>query len=335
MQSVPRFAKNAMLLFGKARDIFRPPSRRHGIRARPRFSDPPGKISFPSAPFCVVGSTLLSCPHHRKSPARRTFAIISHPDAGKTTLTEKCSFTAMRCTWPARSRTARISGPRGPTGWNWSDSAASRFSSTVLQFEYAGYAVQPARHARPQGFFGGHLPGAQPRWTQRDGDRRRQGQSRRRPASSSRSAAIAACPSFTFINKCDRPTLKPARAVDELENVLGPPGVRGDRGRWVRTHPSQRGLRIGCTRGASISLNAGPGALIVPPTQGRTSATQVVGGELDLNPPMPRSPSNSHAGRCRPIPLTPPRCARPADRPASLGSARPQFGRRAAARRSF
>jgi peptide chain release factor 3 len=29
---------------------------------------------------------------------RRTFAIISHPDAGKTTLTESC------CSFPARSR---------------------------------------------------------------------------------------------------------------------------------------------------------------------------------------------------------------------------------------
>ena len=32
---------------------------------------------------------------------RRTFAIISHPDAGKTTLTESCCCTAARSSRPA------------------------------------------------------------------------------------------------------------------------------------------------------------------------------------------------------------------------------------------
>ena len=31
---------------------------------------------------------------------RRTFAIISHPDAGKTTLTEKLLLLAARSMWP-------------------------------------------------------------------------------------------------------------------------------------------------------------------------------------------------------------------------------------------
>ncbi len=33
---------------------------------------------------------------------RRTFAIISHPDAGKTTLTEKLLLFGVRSRWPAR-----------------------------------------------------------------------------------------------------------------------------------------------------------------------------------------------------------------------------------------
>ena len=37
-----------------------------------------------------------------ESARRRTFAIISHPDAGKTTLTEKLPYTAAPSTWPAR-----------------------------------------------------------------------------------------------------------------------------------------------------------------------------------------------------------------------------------------
>ena len=48
---------------------------------------------------------------------RRTFAIISHPDAGKTTLTEKLLLYAARSVRPARSRRARAeSGDVGLDG---------------------------------------------------------------------------------------------------------------------------------------------------------------------------------------------------------------------------
>jgi peptide chain release factor 3 len=43
---------------------------------------------------------------------RRTFAIISHPDAGKTTLTEKLLLFGGAIQLP-------------PTGWRWSSNAAS------------------------------------------------------------------------------------------------------------------------------------------------------------------------------------------------------------------
>jgi peptide chain release factor 3 len=47
---------------------------------------------------------------------RRTFAIISHPDAGKTTLTEKLLLQGARSIWPVRSRRAARRGARGRTG---------------------------------------------------------------------------------------------------------------------------------------------------------------------------------------------------------------------------
>ncbi len=47
---------------------------------------------------------------------RRTFAIISHPDAGKTTLTEKLLLFGGAIHWPARSRPRAIAAGRGRTG---------------------------------------------------------------------------------------------------------------------------------------------------------------------------------------------------------------------------
>ena len=78
----------------------------------------------------------------REVARRRTFAIISHPDAGKTTLTEKFllyggavqlagSVTARK---NQRATTSRLDGAGEA-------SAASRVSSTVLQFDYGGYRV--------------------------------------------------------------------------------------------------------------------------------------------------------------------------------------------------
>jgi peptide chain release factor 3 len=54
---------------------------------------------------------------------RRTFAIISHPDAGKTTLTEKLLWFggAIQVAGEVRGRKA---APQ--TGWNWKSNAVFR-----------------------------------------------------------------------------------------------------------------------------------------------------------------------------------------------------------------
>jgi len=72
---------------------------------------------------------------------RRTFAIISHPDAGKTTLTEKLllyggaihlagSVKARRATRHATSDWMKLEQERGIS-----------VTSSVLQFEYLGYQL--------------------------------------------------------------------------------------------------------------------------------------------------------------------------------------------------
>ena len=72
---------------------------------------------------------------------RRTFAIISHPDAGKTTLTEKLLLYG-GAVQLAGSVTAR-KNQRATTS-DWMELEKKRgisISSTVLQFEYAGYRI--------------------------------------------------------------------------------------------------------------------------------------------------------------------------------------------------
>ena len=72
---------------------------------------------------------------------RRTFAIISHPDAGKTTLTEKLLLYG-GAVQLAGSVTAR-KNQRATTS-DWMELEKKRgisISSTVLQFDYAGYRL--------------------------------------------------------------------------------------------------------------------------------------------------------------------------------------------------
>ena len=62
----------------------------------------------------------------REMARRRTFAIISHPDAGKTTLTEKLLLYAGAIELAGAVRGRKTQRHACPTGWRWSSSAASR-----------------------------------------------------------------------------------------------------------------------------------------------------------------------------------------------------------------
>ena len=77
----------------------------------------------------------------REIARRRTFAIISHPDAGKTTLTEKFLLYG-GAVQLAGSVTARKN--QSATTSDWMELEKQRgisVSSTVLQFEYGGCVV--------------------------------------------------------------------------------------------------------------------------------------------------------------------------------------------------
>ena len=120
----------------------------------------------------------LSRPAASDQPAgapRRTFAIISHPDAGKTTLTEKLlQFGgAIQMAGQVRAR-----GDRRRTRSDWLEIERARgisVTSSVMTFEHDGNRVQPARHAGPRRLQRGHLSHAERGRRRRHGDRRREG----------------------------------------------------------------------------------------------------------------------------------------------------------------
>src|SRR3970040_467690 len=92
---------------------------------------PPDAAKRPSQPQTITASEL-----HREVIRRRTFAIISHPDAGKTTLTEKLLLYA-GAIGLAGAVKARKNQRRATSDWmEMEQSRGISITSTVLQFEY-------------------------------------------------------------------------------------------------------------------------------------------------------------------------------------------------------
>src|SRR5256885_16083105 len=88
----------------------------------------------------------------REVARRRTFAIISHPDAGKTTLTEKLLLYGGAIDMAGAVRARK--GQRHATS-DWMAMEQSRgisITSTALQFEYGGCCLHLLDTPRHEGF---------------------------------------------------------------------------------------------------------------------------------------------------------------------------------------
>jgi peptide chain release factor 3 len=151
---------------------------------------------------------------------RRTFAIISHPDAGKTTLTEKFLLYG-GAVQLAGSVTAR-KNQRATTS-DWMELERQRgisVSSTVLQFEYNGYCVNLLDTPGHKDFSEDTyrvLTAVDAAVMVIDAGKGIEAQTRK---------LFEVCrqrgiPIFTFMNKLDRPARDPLALLDELERVLG------------------------------------------------------------------------------------------------------------------
>lgn len=151
---------------------------------------------------------------------RRTFAIISHPDAGKTTLTEKLLLYG-GAVQMAGSVTARKTQRHAAS--DWMDIEKERgisITSTVLAFPYSGRQLNLLDTPGHQDFSEDTyrtLTAVDSAVMVLDGSRGIEPQTlklfevcRRRHT-----------PIFTFINKIDRPAKEPLDLMDEIEQTLG------------------------------------------------------------------------------------------------------------------
>ncbi|MEN9638103.1 MAG: hypothetical protein RL077_6507 [Verrucomicrobiota bacterium] len=151
---------------------------------------------------------------------RRTFAIISHPDAGKTTLTEKFLLYG-NAIHLAGSVTARKN--QRATASDWMELEKQRgisISSTVLQFDYTGYAVNLLDTPGHKDFSEDTyrvLTAVDAALMVIDAAKGVETQTRKLFEVCRRRGV----PIFTFMNKCDRPTRNALELLDELETVLG------------------------------------------------------------------------------------------------------------------
>ncbi|TAG09593.1 MAG: peptide chain release factor 3 [Verrucomicrobia bacterium] len=156
----------------------------------------------------------------REVQRRRSFAIISHPDAGKTTLTEKFLLYGGALNL-AGSVTAR-KNQRSTTS-DWMDLEKQRgisVSSTVLQFEYRDAIVNILDTPGHKDFSEDTyrvLTAVDAAVMVIDAGKGIESQTRKLFEVCRRRGV----PIFTFMNKMDRPARPPMDLLDELESVLG------------------------------------------------------------------------------------------------------------------
>lgn len=151
---------------------------------------------------------------------RRTFAIISHPDAGKTTLTEKLLLYggAIHLAGAVKARASQ----RHVTS-DWMELEKQRgisITSTVLQFDYQGYCINLLDTPGHKDFSEDTyrtLAAADNAVMLVDAAKGLEPQTRKL----FEVCRMRSLPIFTFINKMDRPTREPLELLDELEKELG------------------------------------------------------------------------------------------------------------------
>jgi peptide chain release factor 3 len=171
----------------------------------------------------------------RETARRRTFAIISHPDAGKTTLTEKLLLYggAIRQAGSVKARKAA----RHATS-DWMEIEKQRgisVTSSAMQFDFEGYRINILDTPGHQDFSEDTyrtLVAADSAVMLIDNAKGVEEQT----IKLFKVCRMRSIPIFTFINKLDRAGRDPFELIQELEDVLGiracpvnwPIGIHGD-----------------------------------------------------------------------------------------------------------
>ncbi len=156
----------------------------------------------------------------REIERRRTFAIISHPDAGKTTLTEKLLLYggAIRLAGSVKSRRAANYAVS-----DWMEIEKQRgisVTSSVMQFNYNDFCINILDTPGHQDFSEDTyrtLMAADSAVMVIDGAKGVEAQTRKL----FHVCSLREIPIFTFINKMDRETRDPFELLQDIENELG------------------------------------------------------------------------------------------------------------------
>ncbi|MCT4595255.1 MAG: peptide chain release factor 3 [Anaeromicrobium sp.] len=151
---------------------------------------------------------------------RRTFAIISHPDAGKTTLTEKFLLYggAIRSAGSVKSRRSQKHAVS-----DWMEIEKQRgisVTSSVLQFEYNNFCINILDTPGHQDFSEDTyrtLMAADSAVMVIDSAKGVEDQTKKL----FQVCKMRGIPIFTFINKMDRTGREPFELLEDIENVLG------------------------------------------------------------------------------------------------------------------
>ena len=164
---------------------------------------------------------------------RRTFAIISHPDAGKTTLTEKLLLYggAIRLAGSVKSRKAQKHAVS-----DWMEIEKQRgisVTSSVMQFDYEGFCINILDTPGHQDFSEDTyrtLMAADSAVMIIDSAKGVEDQTKKL----FHVCKMRGIPIFTFINKMDRAGKDPFELTEELEQVLG-----------INSYPMNWPIRVG------------------------------------------------------------------------------------------
>ena len=151
---------------------------------------------------------------------RRTFAIISHPDAGKTTLTEKFLLYG-----GAIQQAGMVKGKKNMRHAvsDWMEIEKQRgisVTSSVLQFEYENFCINILDTPGHQDFSEDTyrtLMAADSAVMVIDASKGVENQTRKL----FKVCVMRHIPIFTFINKMDRDSRNPFDLIDQIENELG------------------------------------------------------------------------------------------------------------------
>ncbi len=151
---------------------------------------------------------------------RRTFAIISHPDAGKTTLTEKFLLYG-----GAIAQAGQVKGKKNTRAAtsDWMEIEKQRgisVTSSVMQFQYDGFCINILDTPGHQDFSEDTyrtLMAADSAVMVIDGAKGVEAQTRKL----FKVCQMSGLPIFTFINKMDREARDPFELCEEIEKELG------------------------------------------------------------------------------------------------------------------